>query len=56
MAAHELNEDRARADYWRRKVRARREDASLNHFFTAFPFSDSDFRARLAAALGKHGF
>ena len=56
IAAHELNGDGAMADYWSRNVRARREDASLSHFFTSFPFSDPDFRARVAAALEKHGF
>lgn len=56
IAAHELNQDSAKADYWSRNVRARREDASLKHFFTAFPFSDPDLRAQLAGALGNHGF
>ena len=56
IAAHELNGDADTAEYWRRNVRARREDASLSHFFTAFPFSDPEFRARVAAALQKHGF
>lgn len=56
IAAHELNRDPTMAAYWSHNVRARREDASLNHFFTAFPFSDPDFRTRLAAALKQHGF
>jgi Flp pilus assembly protein TadD len=56
MVAHELNHDTTRAIYWRDNVKARRSDASIDHFFTAFPFSDEAFRARLAKALERHGF
>jgi len=56
IAAHELNQDRAMANYWSHNVRTRRSDASLDHFFTAFPFSDEGFRARITGALKRHGF
>jgi len=56
VAAHQLNGDAARADYWAKNVRRRRSDASIEHFFTAFPFSDARVRQELSAALEAQGF
>lgn len=56
VAAHQLNRDSERATFWRDNVKARRGDASIDHFFTAFPFSDGAVRARLEKALKQHGF
>lgn len=56
VAAHELNGNHDTAKYWRKNVMARRADASVKHFFTAFPFSDPSVRSRLGAALAKHDF
>jgi TolB-like protein len=56
VAAHALNGDSAKAGYWARDVRRRREDASIEHFFTAFPFSDARIRKSISRALAAHGF
>jgi hypothetical protein len=56
VAAHRLHGDLDRANYWTRNVRARRADASIEHFFKAFPFSDARVRQEIAAALAAQGF
>jgi TolB-like protein len=56
VAAHRLHGDLDRANYWTRNVRARRADASIEHFFKAFPFSDARVRQEIAAALAVQGF
>jgi tetratricopeptide (TPR) repeat protein len=55
-AAHQLNGDAVRASYWTKNVRSRRADASIEHFFTAFPFSDQRVRQEIAGALAAQGF
>ena len=55
-AAHELNGDTEKAAYWTENVRTRRSDASIEHFFTAFPFSDDRIRKTIADALNAGGF
>lgn len=54
--AHHLNGDAERADYWVRNVRGRRSDASIGHFFAAFPFSDARVRREIAGSLSALGF
>jgi tetratricopeptide (TPR) repeat protein len=56
MVAHKLNSDEDKAKYWARNVRARRSDASLEHFFTAFPFKDASFRNKVSRVLKQSGF
>jgi TolB-like protein len=56
IAAHQLNGNAAMAKYWIDNVRARRSDASIDHFFTAFPFRDEEFRRKLRGALTEAGF
>jgi Flp pilus assembly protein TadD len=55
VAAHALNGDRQRASFWLDNVRSRRSDASIEHFFTAFPFSDEQARKTIAGALKDAG-
>lgn len=56
VAAHQLNGDAERASYWADNVRNRRDDTSIEHFFTAFPFSDGGVRQLIAGALTESGF
>lgn len=56
MVAHKLNNDDDQANYWARNVRSRHSDASLEHFFTAFPFKDVDFRDKVSKVLKDSGF
>jgi tetratricopeptide (TPR) repeat protein len=55
-AAHHLNGDAQQAGYWTRNVRERRPDASIGHFFSAFPFSNARVREEIAGALAAQGF
>jgi DNA-binding winged helix-turn-helix (wHTH) protein/tetratricopeptide (TPR) repeat protein len=55
VAAHQLNGDLTRSAYWLENVRTRRSDASIEHFFTAFPFSDEHSRESIARALADAG-
>lgn len=55
-AAHQLNEDGTRAEYWRREVAARRPDAGTRRFFEAFPYGDIPERHQIAQALSQAGF
>ena len=55
VAAHQLNKDEKRARYWLDNVRSRRSDASIEHFFTAFPFSDEKSCAVITEALVEAG-
>ncbi len=48
--------DVKRAQYWAESVRMRRSDASVEHFVTAFPFVDADFRSKMSEALKACGF
>lgn len=56
VAAHELNANAKQAEYWAQNVRGRRPDASIEHFFTAFPFTDERVRREITDALAAHGF
>ena len=56
IAAHQLNKDPQRAAYWLDRVRKRRADASVEHFFTAFPFSDGNVRQKISEAFRSVGF
>jgi len=56
VAAHHLNGDDERANYWAENVRGRRADASVRHFFTAFPFVDARIRREISDALVARGF
>jgi tetratricopeptide (TPR) repeat protein len=56
IAAHQLNEDSQRASYWLENVRRRRKDASVEHFFAAFPFKEGNVRQTISRALRKSGF
>ena len=56
VAAHHLNGDQKHARYWAGNVRRRREDASIEHFFTAFPFTDARVRQEITDALIAQGF
>lgn len=53
VAAHALNGDGERAGYWARNVRTRRPDASIAHFFEAFPFKDTGVRDTFTKALAE---
>lgn len=55
-AAHHLNGNEDRANYWADNVRGRRSDASIEHFFAAFPFSDEKVREKISRALKARGF
>lgn len=44
------------AAYWAGQTRLRRPDASIDHFFAAFPFENEDRRQALRQALLAHGF
>lgn len=54
-AAHSMNGDQDRAKYWMDNVHDRRDDASLEHFFTAFPFQNTQLREDWERALVKSG-
>jgi hypothetical protein len=56
VAAHHLNGDSDKAEYWAGNVRRRRDDASIEHFFTAFPFTDTRVRKEITQALKARGF
>lgn len=56
VAAHQLNGETDKAGYWAQNVRSRRVDASIEHFFTAFPFSDARVRQQISDALSAQGF
>ena len=45
-----------KAQYWAQETRTRRKDASVEAFFTAFPFRDSGKRKALSAAMAALGF
>ena len=55
VAAHHLNGNLERARHWARNVSDRRNDGSIEHFFTAFPFSDNSVRKEISQALTAHG-
>lgn len=55
-AAHALDGDLARAQFWREDVAARRPDADRQRFFEAFPYGDIPERQRIDAALRRAGF
>jgi DNA-binding winged helix-turn-helix (wHTH) protein/tetratricopeptide (TPR) repeat protein len=55
-AAHQLNDDPVKADYWIRNARSRRNDASMEHFFTAFPFKTEALKNLWRAPLASAGF
>ena len=55
-AVHQMNDDQEKAKYWADNVRTRRKDASLEHFFTAFPFKHNKKRKLWSDALVKCGF
>ncbi|MFV2035256.1 MAG: winged helix-turn-helix domain-containing tetratricopeptide repeat protein [Halocynthiibacter sp.] len=54
-AAHQFNNNPKMAAYWMKNVRSRRSDASLGHFFTAFPFADQGVRDKWSKALLSSG-
>lgn len=54
-AVHQLNGDTAKAKYWINNVKARRADASTDHFFTAFPFECEKVRKMWSDALVQAG-
>jgi hypothetical protein len=51
-----LNSNIEQSEYWARNVRRRRPDASIAHFFEAFPFADARVRREIAGALAAQGF
>ncbi|WP_421857242.1 winged helix-turn-helix domain-containing protein [Oricola sp.] len=55
-AANELAGKAETATKWAHFVRTRRPDATLKHFFEAFPLRNDAARAAVYAALKKHGF
>ncbi len=55
-AANELGGQAEKAAYWRDQSFAARPDASVQMFFTAFPFRDEAFRQKLQAALVRLGY
>jgi len=56
VLAHSLNKDTENALFWKRNVAVRRPDASQEHFFKSFPFSDPEVRHRIAIALARAGY
>jgi TolB-like protein len=54
-ATHEMSGDKIAAAGWVSRARLRNPDLSLAGFFQALPFANAALRARLAAALGRHG-
>ena len=54
--AHSFNGDQKMADTWVADVRTRRPDLTADHFFRAFPYSDSPLRQRISQTLTRHGF
>jgi len=55
-ATHQMNGDNQMVKYWVDNVRSRRSDASLDHFFTAFPFQKDKNRGMWSDALVECGF
>ena len=56
VAAHQLNGDTRQAQYWAKDVRRRRQDASIEHFFKAFPFADARVQSEITGALAAQDF
>ena len=56
VVAHHLNGDAEKAAYWTQNVFRRRNDTSIAHFFSAFPFSDDRIRQEVTGALEAQGF
>lgn len=55
VSAYALNRNRDKAEFWTANVRGRRPDASQDHFFESFPFSDAGVRQRISDALARYG-
>ena len=55
LAANRLAGRDAQAAHWLEDIRRRRPDASIAHFFSAFPFQKESVRALLTGVLRNHG-
>lgn len=55
LAANTLAGRAAQATHWLDDIRRRRPDASIAHFFCAFPFKTESFRTLLTGVLSSHG-
>jgi TolB-like protein len=55
LAANTLAGRDDQAAHWRDDIRLRRPDASITHFFSAFPFKKESVRTLLAEVLRHHG-
>ena len=55
LAANTLAGRDAQAAHWLEDIRRRRPDASIAHFFSAFPFQKESVRALLTGVLRNHG-
>jgi TolB-like protein/tetratricopeptide (TPR) repeat protein len=56
VAAHDLDGQGEGARRWAENVKRRRPDASVAHFFQAFPFRKTATRTLFRASLEKYGF
>lgn len=56
LAANYLAGDEASSAMWADQIKARRPDASSEHFFQSFPFPQDDVRTKIHNALIRHGF
>ncbi|MEZ5753184.1 MAG: hypothetical protein R3D60_14835, partial [Paracoccaceae bacterium] len=55
-AINEAAGHKDKAQYWARETRARRQDASIEAFFTAFPVKNPAKREELRNSLSRLGF
>jgi TolB-like protein len=55
LAANALAGREAQAAHWMKDIHRRRPDASIAHFFAAFPFQKESVRSLLTNVLGRHG-
>jgi TolB-like protein len=56
LAANSLAGRHNQAARWKQEVRRRKADASIGHYFSAFPTRDEPSRQRIETALRGHGF